>query len=125
MTCLMNVYNQMNIRNGKLFQQRLNPGKLIEFQDDFYHYLELVQFNTALIHEDVIVREEFGILRSLRRGVTAHARNMDVPRELVEAMNCWRTEKNAKSGGSNLAMIDHYTDLEAILPTVLRYSEGL
>jgi len=55
----------------------LQPGKWIkrlpcEFQDDFFTILEHVQATTALISDTLVIREEAGILGSLRRALTDH-----------------------------------------------------
>jgi hypothetical protein len=57
--------------------------------------------------------------------VTAHARNMDVPIPLLNAVNRWRKEANSSTGNPRLDMVDVYTTLEALLPTVLRFSRAL
>ena len=79
---------------GFLFGSETNPTpKLSDFEDDFYRLLERVQqARPDLIPPNLEVREEFGILRSLRRGVTAHAINIKVPDKLIELINRWRVE---------------------------------
>jgi hypothetical protein len=67
----------------------------------------------------------YGIARSIRRGVTAHTRNMDVSIDLLKAVNRWRKEANSQTGNPRLDMPDVYTTLEALLPTILRYSRAL
>ena len=89
----------------------------------------------------------FGILRSLRRGVTAHAINMNVEQRLANTVNRWRTEKNSdvpnlcladvyasdpqswreekNSDAPNLYIADVYTRLDILKPTALRYSQAL
>jgi hypothetical protein len=102
-----------------LFSRRLANPKMHEFEDNFFTVLEKVQATTDLIGDDVDVRDVFGIARSERRGVTAHARNMEVPIELLNAVNRWRKEANSATGNPHLDMMDVYTTLEALLPTVL------
>jgi hypothetical protein len=111
--------------SGRLFSRKLATPKLHEFEDDWFTLLEKVQATTAHIEDEVDVREEFGIGRSQRRGVTAHARNMDVPIPLLNAVNRWRKEANSATGNPRLDMVDVYTTLEALLPTVLRFSRSL
>jgi hypothetical protein len=64
-------------RSGRLFSRKLATPKLQEFENDWFTVLEKVQATTIHIEDLVDVREEFGIGRSQRRGVTAHARNFD------------------------------------------------
>jgi hypothetical protein len=93
----------------------------MEFEDDFYSLLEKVQATTDLIDSEVVVRDDYGILRSERRGATAHARNMGVLKELVNTINRWRSEE---AGAVRLDMADVYTTLEALIPTMLQYSRA-
>lgn len=109
---------------GRLFERKLKVPRLVEFEDDWYSILEHVQRKTDLIDDDVDIRDAAGILRSLRRGVTSHATNMNVGEPLIHAINRWRKEKSgAKKGG--LAMIDRYTELGTLTPTYLRFSKAL
>ena len=111
--------------NGRLFTMNLKNGKLYEFEKAFYGVLEEIQvLRPDLIPDTVDVKEDYGILRSLRRGVTSHALNMGVDKELVKAVNRWRVEHDAH-GVPNLDMADVYARLDSILPTVLRYSRAL
>ena len=55
--------------------------------------------------------------------MTAHAINMEVDKDLINLINRWRTEKDRQSRSNS--MIDVYTELEALLPTTLRYSLSL
>jgi hypothetical protein len=119
---LVLTLRDMGTTRGRLFQRALKPSKLMEFENDFYTILEKVQSSTNLIGEEVCIRDEYGILRSLRRGVTAHAKNMEVGETLVNGINRWRSEEK---GAMRLDMADLYTTLEALLPTVLRYSRAL
>ena len=122
---LVVTLREMGIRGGRLFSGRLVPGKLLEFEEDFLKILERIQATTDLIPNDMDVRDAFGISRSTRRGVTAHARNMDVKTELIYAINRWRKESNSSTENPTMDMADVYTTLEALIPTVLRYSRAL
>ena len=122
---LVVTLREMGMRGGRLFSRRLVPGKLLEFEEDFLKILERIQATTDLIPNDMDVRDAFGISRSTRRGVTAHARNMDVKTELINAINRWRKESNSSTENPTMDMADVYTTLEALIPTVLRYSRAL
>jgi hypothetical protein len=111
--------------HGKVFVRRLRPAKLMEFEDDFYAVLEEVQYTTDLISKDICVRDEFGLSRSLRRGVTAHSKNMRIDKELRDAINRWGKEANTKLGVARLDMGDTYTTLESIMPLILEFSRAL
>jgi hypothetical protein len=50
---------------------------------------------------------------------------MEVPGDLLNAVNRWRTEATSATGNPRLDMMDVYTTLEALIPTVLRFSRAL
>jgi len=78
------------------------------------------------IPEDVVVPEEYGLSRSLPRGVTLHALNIDMPKKLLNAVNRWRTEFKSRSNiAGSLGMTTVYTKLEELIPFLLRYSKML
>jgi hypothetical protein len=110
---------------GRLFSRKLVKTKLMEFENDFFTILEKVQATTELIPDDFVIRDECGIARTLRRSVTAHARNMGVSIDLIKAVNRWRQEANSSTGNPRLDMPDVYSALASILPTTLRYSLSL
>jgi hypothetical protein len=64
------------VSKGRLFQRSLSPARLFEFEHDFFSLIERVQSSTDLLDQAMDVRDSFGILRSLRRGFTSHAKNM-------------------------------------------------
>jgi hypothetical protein len=103
---------------------RLFPGPLSKYEDMFYGMLEDVQVDSSqLIKASVDVREDYGILRSIRRGVTAHAINMKVDRDLIDAVNRWRSERTSLVPALNMSGM--YARLDFIKPTVLRFSLSL
>ena len=108
---------------GYLFAFDNNPPKLCDFDDMFYGVLEALQARCPdLIPAEMDVREVFGILRSLRRGVAAHALNMKIDIELINAINRWRAERKGSHGPR---MVDHYADLPELKPTMLGYSGAI
>jgi hypothetical protein len=122
---LMNMKMLAGETHGKVFVRKLRPSKLMEFEDDFYAVLEEVQCTTDLISKEICVRDEFGLSRSLRRGVTAHSKNMRIDKELRDAINRWGKEANTKLGVARLDMGDTYTTLESIMPLILEFSRAL
>ena len=112
-------------RTGRLFNRNRMHAILAEFENDFFTVLEKVQTTSDLFPVDLLIREECGISRSLRRTVTAHASNMGIGSDIVKANNRWRDEFGSKTGAPRLDMPDVYTTLESILPTVLQFSRGL
>ena len=87
--------------------------------------MEEVQSTTDLIDSSLDLREEAVIGRSLPRGVTSHALNMEVDGNLINAINCWRTTTNGGTTATDTAMIDRYAKLDSLQPTYLRFSKAL
>jgi hypothetical protein len=77
-----------------------------------------------LLDKDMEVRDSFGILRSLRRGFTSHAKNMRLPEEWINVMNRWRTEANSQTGAPRLDMADVYAALESLKPLLLSITQS-
>jgi hypothetical protein len=123
--CLTKTLRGLGRRSGRVFSRKLATPKLHEFEDDWFTVLEKVQATTAHIDDSLDIRKAFGISRSQRRGVTAHARNMDISIPLLDAVNRWRKEANSATGNPRLDMMNVYTTLDALLPTVLRFSKAL
>jgi hypothetical protein len=107
------------VTGGRSFQRVLTPSKLFEFEHDFFTLIERVQSLTELIDKNLDVREACGIPRSLRRGFTSHAKNMELPGEWIDMMNRWRTEANSKTGAPRLDMSDVHASLESLKPLLL------
>jgi hypothetical protein len=122
---LVEIIHSSGRRTGRLFARRLRVSKMHEFANDFFTVLEKVQATTDLIPADLVIRDECGISRTIRQSLTAHARNMGIPPELINAVNRWRKEASSDTGSPRLNLADVYTSLESILPTTLRYSLGL
>jgi hypothetical protein len=122
---LVEIIHGKGRRTGRLFNRRLKISKLQEFENDFFTVLEKVQATTDFFPDDVVIRDECGIARSIRRTVTAHARNMGIDPHVVKANNRWRVEFGSKTGNPRLDMPDVYTTLDSLLPTLLQFSLGL
>lgn len=98
-------------------------GKLSQFEEHFYPLLEEVQRTTDLIDKTLVIHEAYGIWRSLRRGVTIHAINMEISEKLIRLINRWRNERG--SGKSKQDMLEVYTVLIKLIPTIVKFSVGL
>jgi hypothetical protein len=122
---LIEIIHGKGRRSGRLFNRRLKLSKLQEFENDFFTTLEKVQATTDLFPDDLDIRDECGIARSIRRTVTAHALNMGIDKDVVNANNRWRTEFGSKTGNPCLDMAGVYTTLDSLLPTLLQFSLGL
>ena len=123
--------DKCGFRTGRLFTmgragrlQKKQP-RLADFEDAFYSTLEAIQAqHNSLIPPDVVVREVYGILRSLRRGVTAHATNERIDGDLLAAINRWHSELRAHNKGrvAALSMPEMYAQLDHIKKFLLGFS---
>ena len=105
---------------GRLLRRTLIPSRLFEFENDFFRLLREVQGTTEFIDKAMDVDEAYGILRSSRRGMTAHARNMGVTKDELKTFNRRSSDMNSYTGGGRLDMAEVYSSLDAIKPTLLR-----
>ena len=98
----------------------------MEFEEDFYTALERIQESTDLIPKEDDIRDLYGIMRSGRRGATAHAMNMNIPADDINAFNRWGTELSAQTSGRKprLDMLKTYAAYKAIRPSLLRFSRS-
>jgi hypothetical protein len=83
---LIALMDEAGITTGRLFQKRLDPPRLFEMEDESMILLE-VQSSSDAIDEELNVRDRYGLERSLRSGVLAHAHNMGVDEDLIKAIN--------------------------------------
>jgi hypothetical protein len=100
------------ITTGRLFQRRLDPPRMFEMEDEFMSLMEEVQATSEAIDDELEIRERFGMERSIRRGVSAHARNMGVDEDLIKAINRWN--KDPSKGATRLDMIKLYSQADAL-----------
>jgi len=112
---------------GPLFSTRrggiVHPG-LIEAE--IMDRLQGIKDSQAgLIPADVDIYEDFGISRSFRRGATSTARIRGVEDKHVTLINRWRVFENAKGRRPTLSMKDHYSDIQILLPELVKFSKAL
>jgi len=79
----------------------------------------------GLIPSDVDIYEDFGISRSFRRGATSTVRTRGVDDKYVKLINRWRTFEDAKGRRPTLSMQDHYSDIQILLPELMKFSQAL
>jgi len=79
----------------------------------------------SIIPEDVDVYEDFGISRSFRRGSTSTARTRGVDDKTVTLINRWRSFEQARGRRPAMSMKDHYSDIQILLPELIKYSLAL
>jgi hypothetical protein len=122
---LVEIIHHQGMKRGRLFERKLRPARMCEFEDDFFSVLERVQARTDTIEKGADLREEGGISRTLRRGLTSHTLNMDIDPTLLTAINRWRVETRSEAGHVGAGMVDRYSKLETLKPYFLRFSRQL
>ena len=78
-----------------------------------------------LIDSEIDVAEHFSIFRSIRKGSTARATDMEVGQITIDLHNCWRTLENRRGNKSSKSMQDYYSDLRLTINSRLAYSRAL
>ena len=122
---LIDIRSEESDNSGRIFFRGVTPTKLSQYEADFYDILFRVQAGSDAIGNQVDIADTYGIMRSSRRGATAHARNMKVGKDVIEAVHRWRREAFGGAGVSiRLDLIDVYTSLDALSPTLLEYSNA-
>jgi hypothetical protein len=79
----------------------------------------------GIIPSDVDLYEDFGISRSFRRGTTLTAWVRGINDKYVKLINRWRSFEDAKGHCPTLSMQDHYSDIQILLPELLKFSLAL
>ena len=88
--------------------------------------LEWVQAQADHIDKDMDVRDAYGLMRSLRQGLTSHLKNMRILEEDLKSFNRWRSEiKTGNRGAGRLDMPDLYAALKLLTPDLLRFTISL
>ena len=121
---LINIRNEEGDSGGRLFYRGTALAKVHQYESDFFNILFKVQNSSTHISDSLDVAEVYGILRSSRRGATAHARNVKIGKYIIEAVNRWRKEAFGRGVSLRLDLLDVFTSLDALAPTLLGYSDA-
>jgi hypothetical protein len=78
-----------------------------------------------LVLKELNIRETFSINQSFGCGSSTYAQNMKVPANVIEKQNRWRKVEKAKGNNPEFTMIETYTDIKQLIPTVVQYSTML
>jgi uncharacterized protein YcbK (DUF882 family) len=73
--------------HDKLFTRNLKHSKLYEVEHECYRVIEQIQDATGLLAPEIDVRNEYRLPRTTRRTARAHARNMHLPKDLMDAIH--------------------------------------
>lgn len=126
-------YASMNVFTGPVFRTAMKKGpikiqkaKVGDMDQLFHSILARVQAKSPkVLSKDVNIEEEFSVSRSLKRGATAQARNMNVPADVIEANNRWRKKERSRGSTPHMSLLERYTDARASVPLLIKFSEAL
>jgi len=97
-----------------------------EIDEEFQNQLEKIQTdNPNLIETKLDVREWFSIHRSLRRGSTARADELDISETVTNLHNRWRSTEYLKGSRTTGSMRQYYTSLRLTRKVRLKYTRHL
>jgi len=127
------TYESLGVVDGPMFRlassgcgAKVKRCAMGDLNPAFHALLKRVQDRWPnVIPANVDVEAEYDIARSEHRGVTAHAQNQCIPKEMISANNRWR--KHEKAGGmrSGMCMMEHYSDAKASVKMLIRFSQEL
>lgn len=124
---LVQVKEEAGRLRGPAFQDML--GNVIssrQVESRIMDQLQLVNdTQPGVIPTDVDCYEDFGISRSFRRGATSAARTRGVNDKQVELINRWRKFEGAKGRHPSLPMHEHYSDIQVLIPELVKFSQAL
>ena len=128
----LEVLAARNITSGPMFRVQgkevgsVKRATTADLNPNLIDLLERVRKRWSNVFgQDVNIRKEFNIGRSLRRGVTAEAQNVGIPKEVIEANNRWRKHARAKGLTPGMTMMERYSDAKASVPMLVRFSKDL
>lgn len=87
--------------------------------------VRIQEVHPDLINPGINVFEEFGLAWSFRRGSNSQAQNRQVPADVINWVNRWRTEERAKGKTSASSMRVLYAETKLMLNAYLQYSSAL
>jgi len=93
---------------------------------ELHQALRKVQSDRSdLIGQAVDIEDSYNIHRSFRRGATTRAREVKVPKDIVELNNTWKKVERKSRGMPRLSMQDLYTEMRQALASLTTFSESL
>jgi hypothetical protein len=121
---VLDCYAAKNVYSGYMFRNADGTkakAKLME--PKFHDRLTQVQHNFPhLLDPEVDVVEDYGVLRSFRRGGTSEATNNGALPHVVELNGRWRKVNQAGASRPSITIREHYTDVRLTLKPLLAFT---
>jgi hypothetical protein len=127
---LIAIFEDAEVTGGPLLRSTIKarmPARIKDFDTLLHKYLIIVQETRPdLIEAKVNISKAYSLQRSLRRGSTAQARNVGVPKDIILLNNRWRSvERSRNKQAMPGEMIEYYTDVVVAIEALLKYSTPL
>ena len=120
-------YAALDIDQGLLFRNKKgNKPSLAEMDILLHDVLHKVQLRyPSVIGDAVNIEDEFSVYRSLRRGANTEARNVRIPKDVIDANLRWRKLMRSQGMIAGFTMQERYTDTSANVPALVSFSRCL
>lgn len=124
---LIVAWDMRGVQSGPLFQNHRGSIMDMGAMDAILHeqLLGIQSKHPDLIPSDVNVVEQYSLNRSFWQRLTTQARNQGVSEPDIVMANRWRNTE--KAGGRKLcrSMMEHYSEISQMIPTLVCYSQAL
>ena len=124
---LMKIRRSEGVTTGPMFLGYKDRRISIAEMDVLFHAVLMhVQLKySSVLAETVDIKVEYSTFRSLRRGSTSEAQNVEIPKEVIEANNRWRKQARSKGMKPSMSMMEHYSDARVAVPALTKFSKLL
>ena len=128
---VLGLYARAKVTGGPMFRtvskKGVVKGATVGDLDLLFHdILRQVQVRRPdVLPANVMVGDEYSVRRSLRRGSTSEAQNVQIPKEVIEANNRWRKHMRSNGVVPSMDMMERYSDAKASVTALVRYSAML
>lgn len=97
------------------------------YVNDLFHeeIIKIQEMRPELIAGDVLVADIYNIYRSLRRGATSRATELNYSETLINLNNRWRTTQSNKGTGGIKKMSQLYVEMALVMESLLQFSKSL
>jgi hypothetical protein len=126
---LIGAYDKLKVVDGPVFrtagkvQGTIRRAQIGDLDPMLHAVLKRVQLQwPSVIPDSVDVENEYSMFRSIRRGSTSQAQNVQLPKEVIEANNRWRKALKARGLTPGMSMMERYSEARASVLTLIRYS---
>jgi hypothetical protein len=95
--------------------------------NDLFHeeLMRVQESHSDLIPSSLIVSEVYNIYRSLRRGATSRATELNYSETIINLNNRWRTTQSNKGTGGIKKMSQLYVEMALVQDSLLQFSRSL